>query len=239
MANEETNNGVPNWFVTFADLMTLLLTFFVMLISFSELKSEEKDQALMDGFQQQFGSYEVQKDVLPGQLRPRNSNLSKMAATSRLARDKTLNVASQVTVVKGDARYVEASRSATKPTLGTVLYFHEDQIELDDNQRVLLRHHAEGMRGSRQKIEIRGHTSKRQASDETKLRDNWDLSFERCRRVMQYLVEEQQIDSRMLRMTASAANEPLTMSRDNTAQCDSRVELILLDEFVHDTSKSN
>ena len=234
MANEDTSNGIPGWFVTFADMMALLLTFFVMLVSVSELKSEEKYQALMDGFQQQFGNYEVAKEVAPGQLRPRHSSLAKWVSANRRELADTLGNSTQSLTAKGDMNNSPTGGIPQKLTLGTVLYFQEDKIELDDHQRLLLHQLAEGLRGSRQKMEIRGHTSNRRAASATKVRDNWDLSFERCRRVMQYLVEEQQIDSRTLRISAFAANEPM-MSRESPAHSDSRVELMLLDEFVHDT----
>ena len=66
--------------------MSLLLTFFIMLVSFSELKSEDNYQSLMDVFQEQFGNQDSQVEIQPGQLRPRNSALSKLAAASRLKR---------------------------------------------------------------------------------------------------------------------------------------------------------
>jgi hypothetical protein len=54
MEEPSSGGGVPEWVVTFGDMMSLLLTFFIMLVSFSELKSEEKYQALMDALQRQY-----------------------------------------------------------------------------------------------------------------------------------------------------------------------------------------
>ena len=41
-AEEEESMGIPEWVVTFGDMMSLLLTFFIMLVSLSEMKEEEK-----------------------------------------------------------------------------------------------------------------------------------------------------------------------------------------------------
>jgi chemotaxis protein MotB len=41
---EEENNGAPEWMVTFSDCMTLLLTFFVLLISFATFDTETLPQ---------------------------------------------------------------------------------------------------------------------------------------------------------------------------------------------------
>ena len=83
-------SSVPPWMVTFSDMMALLLTFFIMVASFSELKSEEKYQALTDVFQDQFGHRNSQAKLLPGQLRPRSAPLAKMASASRLKRMPTV-----------------------------------------------------------------------------------------------------------------------------------------------------
>ena len=38
--------GAPKWMVTYGDLMSLLLTFFVLLLSFSTVKVEDFQQAV-------------------------------------------------------------------------------------------------------------------------------------------------------------------------------------------------
>lgn len=100
--------SVPPWMVTFGDMMSLLLTFFIMLASFSELKSEEKYQALSDVFRDQFGRGDSQTKRLPGQLRPRNSALSKMATASRLKRTKGM-------VTPGPSESAAAPQKLTYP----------------------------------------------------------------------------------------------------------------------------
>ena len=127
--------GVPEWVVTFGDMMSLLLTFFIMLVSFSEMKSEEKYQALMDAFQQQFGYHDTRSSVIPGQMRPRNSALSKIASMGRSKRQDTMRGGAKVQAPVGDNNLVTAIRPGKKTTVGTVLYFQEEQIELDDSQR--------------------------------------------------------------------------------------------------------
>ena len=37
---EESGGGIPEWVVTFGDMMSLLLTFFIMLVSLSEMKDD-------------------------------------------------------------------------------------------------------------------------------------------------------------------------------------------------------
>lgn len=229
--------GVPEWVVTFGDMMSLLLTFFIMLVSFSETRSEEKYQALMDSFQQQFGYHDSRLSVIPGQARPRNSALSKIASMGRAKRLDVLKGGAKVKAPVGDHELVTMVRAGKKTSIGIVLYFQEQQIELDDNQRALIREQLDQLRGKPQKIEIRGHTSNRPAAESSRVRDNWDLSFERCRQVMQCMIDEHQIDPRRIRLSVASANEPLHMGTDMQKLLrNPRVEMYLLDELVQDTT---
>jgi len=47
--------GVPEWMVTYGDLMSLLLTFFILLASFSELKKPREYQRVVDAIQDELG----------------------------------------------------------------------------------------------------------------------------------------------------------------------------------------
>ena len=47
--------GVPEWVVTFGDLMSLLLTFFILLQMFSEMKREHEYQRVITAIKEAFG----------------------------------------------------------------------------------------------------------------------------------------------------------------------------------------
>ena len=71
---EEPEAGIPEWVVTFGDMMSLLLTFFIMLVSMSEMKQDEKFQAVAESFRRQFGHDLSAASLVPGDFRPRNSS---------------------------------------------------------------------------------------------------------------------------------------------------------------------
>ena len=60
--HEDPPEGAPEWMVTFSDCMTLLLTFFVLLLSFSSFddQNEAKYIEMTDSFAQEL-SFEEQK----------------------------------------------------------------------------------------------------------------------------------------------------------------------------------
>jgi flagellar motor protein MotB len=60
---KEAHGGGHGWFVTFADLMGLLVSFFVMLVAFSN-QDAKKVQAVAGSMQQAFGVQKTPNDEL-------------------------------------------------------------------------------------------------------------------------------------------------------------------------------
>ncbi|MEQ8837538.1 MAG: flagellar motor protein MotB, partial [Lacipirellulaceae bacterium] len=83
---EEPEPGIPEWVVTFGDMMSLLLTFFIMLVSMSEIKEDEQYQAMVESIREQFGHDMSQASLAPGEIRPRtaqNPSLSEMGRAKK------------------------------------------------------------------------------------------------------------------------------------------------------------
>ena len=72
---KKQEEGAPSWMVTFADLMTLLLTFFVLLLSMSTLDNQRIKVAL--------GSLRGSVGVLSGGGQPRDGR-KEIARTKRV-----------------------------------------------------------------------------------------------------------------------------------------------------------
>src|SRR5690606_27108975 len=83
---EEAPPGVPEWIVTFGDMMSLLLTFFIMLVSLSEIKQDEQYQMLVESIRKQFGHDTTINAAVPGDIKPRNASLTNIATMGRARR---------------------------------------------------------------------------------------------------------------------------------------------------------
>lgn len=237
MAVEEEDSGgdIPEWVVTFGDMMSLLLTFFIMLVSLSEIKEEEKYQAMVESMKQQFGYEASRPSMVPGQLRPRNSALAKIATMGRARRQNIAQGGDKVQAPVGEHPRVMIVRPGSKTAIGTVVYFGEGSADLGEAQQTVLKQHVHVIQGKPQKIEIRGHTSHRPVSPSGGINDHWDLAFSRSRAVMRYLVNELQLDSRRIRVSVAGPNEPAHIGTDpEKLQDNSRVEVYLLDEVIND-----
>lgn len=78
---EEAPPGVPEWVVTYGDMMSLLLTFFIMLVSMSELKDEGKNRAALNSMKEVFGPMDGTSGV-PGRSFASRSAYEHMSSKS-------------------------------------------------------------------------------------------------------------------------------------------------------------
>ena len=225
---EEDAGGIPEWVVTFGDMMSLLLTFFIMLVSLSEIKEEEKFQAMVESVRKQFGYEKTLQTIIPGRGKPRNSHFDKLATLGRARRRDLMKGGDKVQAPVGDHPRVTIVREGGTTAVGTVIFFDDAGAELSDENRRVLDQQMGALEGKPQKIEVRGHTSRRPIQPSSSYSDNWDLAYARCRGAMRYLVENG-IEPQRIRMSVAGPYEPLDPTNlDRNA----RVEVLLLDDVV-------
>ncbi|HYW81119.1 MAG TPA: flagellar motor protein MotB [Thermoguttaceae bacterium] len=236
---EEPEAGIPEWVVTFGDMMSLLLTFFIMLTSMSEIKEEQRYQAMVESMRQRFGHEASMISMIPGPSKPRNSALAKVASMGRAKRANTMNGGDKVKAPVGEHPRVMSIRNADQSTTGGVLFFDkEDDAELTEAHRRTLQASAQLLGGKPQKIEVRGHTSSQPLPKDSPYKSRWELSFERASRVADFLVELG-IDRKRIRIAAAADNEPMHIGNDPLLQKkNNRVEVTMLNELVEDLKGS-
>jgi len=230
---EDDGGGIPEWVVTFGDMMSLLLTFFIMLVSLSEMKQEEKYQAMVEAMKKRFGYDATSVSAVPGDAKPRNSIIAQLATMGRAKKFDTMQGGDRVAAPIGDQPRVRVIRPGSHTAVGTVIVFPEGQATLSDQQRRDLDRQAAEIIGKPQKIEIRGHSSRRALRDGGHT-DTWDLAYRRCRATMQYLIEVG-VNPKRIRMAVAGANEPQHIGADpDKLRRNSRVEVFMLDEVVDD-----
>ena len=234
MDDDDDAAGIPEWVVTFGDMMSLLLTFFIMLVSMSEIKKEEQYQALVESFRRQFGHDSSMESVIAGDAKPRNANLAKLATMGRAKRFSTHAGGDKVKAPVGDSPQVRIIRPGSKTAVGTVVYFAEDSDKLNETAMDALRAQSLEFGGKPQKIEIRGHTSLRPLPPDSPFKTHWDLAYARCKAVKEFLLSLG-IDERRLRIAVSGKNEPFHIGTDPLLlKQNPRVEVFLLDEVIDD-----
>lgn len=234
VAQQEDKAEVAEWVVTFGDMMSLLLTFFIMLFSMSEIKEEERYQAVLEALRERFGYESSLLSLIPGRAAPQNSALAHLASLGRARRANTMSGGDKVKAPVGDHPRVRTIHMAKHTTVGGVIYFPEGSPKLSPKHQRELQAVAQTIGGKPQKIEIRGHTSLRPLSSDSPYESHWDLAYDRARNVMQFLVKLG-IDPKRIRVSVAARNEPKHIGNDPLLRKENdRVEICMLNELTGD-----
>jgi len=230
---EEEEAGIAEWVVTFGDMMSLLLTFFVLLFSMSEVKQEESF-ALLESLRRQFGNETTALSFMPGRLPATTSALNRLPSLGRARRQNTMNGGDKVQAPVGDHPRVTAIRPSDDSTQGGVVFFEEGSSQLTEASQKTLQAIARVIGGKPQKIEIRGHTSTRPLGLGSPYRNHWDLAYARCSKVMDYLVQLG-VDPKRIQFGVAGENEPLHLGYDEMLRKkNARVEILMLDSLAED-----
>ncbi len=235
---EEADAGIPEWVVTFGDMMSLLLTFFIMLVSMSEIKKEEQFQALVESMRRRFGHEASMASLVPGVSKPRNSQLENLATMGRARRANTMRGGDKVQAPVGDHPRVQMVRPGDQAHLGGAVYFDESSSDLSEESKQQLQIIAGQLGGKPQKIEVRGHSTRRPLPKNSPYRDHWHLAYDRAYKTMQFL-RELGIEPQRIRLAVAADHEPVYSGIDPAERArNARVEVLLLNERVEDLDAS-
>lgn len=230
---EDPPIGIPEWVVTFGDMMSLLLTFFIMLVSMSEMKQDEKFQAVAESLHRQFGHELSIESVAPGDHKARTSDFRVLSTMGRAKKKDTHKGGAPTKAPVGENDRVRIVRPGGNTAIGTVVFFDDGQLELNDDARTALDEQVKLLSGKPQKIEVRGHTSQQLATQGGVPLDAMDLGYRRCRNVMLYLTDKHGIAPERIRLSTAGAGEPMYLSSDSDkARLNPRVEVFLLEETV-------
>lgn len=224
--------GIPEWVVTFGDMMSLLLTFFIMLVSMSEIKQEDRYQALVDSMRQQFGYTTSIESMTPGDAKPRASEFSVLSTMGRAKKKNTAKGGTPDKAPDGEEPSVRIIRPGQTTAVGSVIFFAVASSELDEAAKKELDLTATRLIGKPEKIEVRGHCSAEITARSAGTDTGMMMAYERASAVMTYLVQKHQIPSNRFRISAAGDSEPVAVGNVEGAKRNSRVEVFLLDETV-------
>ena len=201
--------GAPAWMLTYGDMMTLLLCFFVLIVSFSEIKKEDKWQAVVEEIQTAFGM-KGGGGKLPTKDDPALSFIERIEAM-RLEHHqipKKSNVDDPG--MEGREREVTTVRKGMLFVVGGRVTFEPGSADLTQQARDALRKGAELIRGRNQVVEIRGHTARGELGHTSAYSDLRNLALARAEAVEEFLASpEVGLRRERFRLVAVADREPL------------------------------
>jgi chemotaxis protein MotB len=222
--------GAPKWVVTFGDLMSLLLCFFVLLLSFSEM-DKQKYKQVAGSMEKAFGVQRKERVMqIPKGMKMIAMDFDQEAIATRIKEDISKEIdnliESQLENLK-DKISIETGENEVIIRLMGESTFDSGKAEIRNRMKPLLTKIAEVLRTSAGDITIAGHTDNvpiRKGPFKTNLR----LSAARSSAVAEFLISERNIDPK--RISTMGFGEFRPIATNDTAegrQTNRRVEIIL------------
>ncbi|MBU6413684.1 MAG: OmpA family protein [Planctomycetes bacterium] len=230
---EGEHEGAPEWLISFADNVALMMGFFVILLAMNmgpKAKGHSKTESEGNG-----APSEAMVDFVIA-MRESFNNPFDLASTSEvdqpfIKRIKEKRGESAEEGVRGNSRNVQAVRPTGYSDIGATIPFDNDSELLSGAAKEVIASAAAKLRGHRYVIEIRGHTSPSEVKRSPE--KGLELSYRRAMTVARALAE-QGVPWTQMRPSAAADHERIvsrTYSRDEDGR-NQRVEVILTNEAV-------
>ncbi len=239
MANkQDPPAGAPDWMVTYGDAMTLLLCFFVIIVSMSEIKKDQKFQQVMESLRAAFGGYEGSPGAVPTQNVPNNVLIQKLLELEvPIHTDKKGD--SDEEGIHGKKIRVTNVRDGIEVVVGGRISFDRFSAMLLPESRVLLARTAERIRGYNTKILVRGHATLEPLPEELMYENARDLSYARAKAVADELVRNGVRPIRLM-LVAVGDTEPLVRQAYTEVRraLNRRVEILVTEDLIEDFAGS-
>ena len=227
--------GAPEWMVTYGDTMTLLLCFFVIIVSMSEVKKDQRFQQVVESLRRAFGGYKGSVGAVPMKAVPTNTLIAKLIELEVPIVTKHKGDSDEEGI-QGKEFRVTNVRDGLEVTVGGRITFDRFSATLKPKGRKLISRAAEHLRGYNTKIFIRGHATREPLPDDSLYEDASDLSYARAKAVAQELVRSGVRPIRLI-LGAAGNTEPLVRQAytEDRRAINRRVEILvtenLIDEF--------
>jgi len=223
--------GAPDWMVTYGDMMTLLFCFFVILVSMSELKEDEKFMKVRESIHRTFG-YKGGIGRTPGEASPNNTYDTKK--TQLIMRKFQLMIGKSTDEgIEGANPSVKKIREGHEFTLGGQVSFEQGRAVLLETAQKQLAEFTKIIEGMNTKVRVRGHASRNPLPADSPFGNLDELSYARARAVKDFLVQ-QGIREERITCEACGDNEPLLAQAYDSASraVNRRVSIIVTDNLV-------
>ena len=255
--------GSPAWIVTFADLATLLLTFFILLLSFAEM-DVEKYRAMANSMAVAYGSNQVLGDAVGGSpLTLIESDTVSLPEPMETATDEpefideraegdaptkipagVIDLASRMIEelepeVASEALSVNYDESRVVIRFSEEATFRSGEAAIKPGMVPIIERVVEVLSGCTGDVLVAGYTDDRPIAS-GRYRSNWDLSAARAVSVVHELVLNRQVPAERVVAAGRAETNPLAPndSPENRAK-NRRVEIAIRNPQCDDSVETD
>jgi len=219
--------GIPGWIVTYGDMMSLLLCFFVLLISFSVIDEKKFSKAVVS-LKGAFGVLPKLASVVGSETAPPKKQREEAQRLARKLKRKM-----QVAGKDQDVKIEYDEQGGLKIVLPNKILFETARADLQPESYTVLQSVAELLAEVPAVfVEVRGHTDSRPLTSTAKYRDNYDLSYARADAVARRLHAAGGIPMNEFEVVACGPGQPVaTNDTEDGQQANRRVEIYVRGAF--------
>ncbi|MCY7851441.1 flagellar motor protein MotB [Bacillus spizizenii] len=219
----KNSHSSSSWMVTFSDLITLILVFFILLFSMSQIDLQ-KFKAAVDSIQKEGGGLQ------PDQTSIEKKNTS--PADAKKQEDQQDQLLKKVNTYIKD-NHLKAQMTAKRDERGVVLVLQEavlfvsGEAKVLKNAETLLHQIAVLLQTIPNDIQVEGHTDSRNIST-YRYPSNWELSAARASGVIQYFTSKEKLPSKRFIAVGYADTKPVKDNKTNEHMKENRrVEIVI------------
>jgi chemotaxis protein MotB len=226
-------DGVPAWVVTYGDMMSLLLCFFILLAAFSELKKPDEFQKVLDAIQEAFGTTGGDSRIIDAITVASSDVVFPEGMRQRIGEKKSKSDNNESSTV-GAEQTTSTLFDGRRWTIGKPMPFAAGDFELTDENKELLRELiAPRIHGSDKMFLVLGHAWG--PDDRLGGLDFTDLAYQRARVVQSFLIDECDVDRTALSLWVAGATQPLKLGAlAEQGGSNRRVEVFMTDTALAD-----
>ncbi len=226
--------GSPAWMTTYGDMTTLLLTFFILMFNIADISGKDF-YLVLSSFRGSLGMFEGGYSLSPGRLEELGMNMQNLPSSERgRALAKSLKQALQVFKPEIEAKEVRVREDerGLVITLSGDAYFDPGSAKLKEEIRPVLDKVSAILKSIDNYARIEGHTDDRPISPGGTgegYDNNWELSSARSVKVVEYLVEDKNVNPKQVSSAAYGETRPIdTNDTPEGRAYNRRVDIVVL-----------
>ncbi|PIE59707.1 MAG: flagellar motor protein MotB [Desulfobulbus propionicus] len=225
---EECPAGAPLWMVTFSDLVTLLLTFFVLLLSMASMDPVKFVQA-KTSIKYTFGwrtTAAPKRYSIPVIQSPPKAKFSPIPRETQLNYFKQVKSDLEMTKLMNQVDAIERDNDSIVLRIEDNVLFDEGKATLNPSSYPVLRKIADIVRPLPMTMRIEGHTDDTPVNSSSM--NNWDLSVARAVSVMRFYTRGKVFSIDRMSAVGYGETRPVAPNTsDQNRQKNRRVDFIL------------
>ncbi len=229
---DQVKNFAPGWMMTYSDMVTLILTFFVLLFTLAQIEGKDF-RLILSAFRGSLGIFEGGSTLSKGKLEEMGLSLETLPSNEQ---GKSLASAIQVAteifkpeIKSKNVRIVEEERGLIISLVGGD-HFPPGSARLTAKIKKTLVKVGKLLRSINAPVRIEGHTDENPLGRSPGFYEtNWELASQRAINVLRFLNESEDVEAEKMSTVSYGKYRPVSLSNTPEGRAiNRRIDIVIL-----------